>query len=104
MKRTLVTIAFAASITLLLPSSAYADESSVVAKEWKSYVDPLAPLAEHAAALAPGEHDEQWRQNLDGFLFSDRRRLRRPTLRRPEISEFCTDDQPDIQPRISQPR
>ena len=42
----------------------------MVAKEWKSYVDPLASLAEHAAALAPGEHDEQWRQNLDGFLFS----------------------------------
>ena len=70
MKRILVTIAFATSITLLLPSSAYADESSVVVKEWKSYVDPLAPLAEHAAALAPGEHDEQWRQNLYGFLFS----------------------------------
>jgi hypothetical protein len=41
-----------------------------VSQEWRRYIEQLSPLAEQAAALAPGSHDEQWRHELYDFLFS----------------------------------
>jgi Protein of unknown function (DUF1214) len=74
MKRTLSHSVLVLFSSLLLMSNAHAEKSpaasSIVSKEWRSYIDKLAPIGEKAAALSPGPHDEQWRQELYQFLYS----------------------------------
>ena len=52
------------------PTNTDNQETSIVSKEWRSYIEKLLPIGEQAAALSPGPHDAQWRQELYEFLYS----------------------------------
>ena len=61
--------AFTLSAALLLTSSAYAEEPSVVSKEWHSYVEPMMPIGERMAALMPDQEDPRMRLDLYRMIF-----------------------------------
>ena len=55
----------------LLPlSNAMAADNSVAAREWKTYVDLIAPLGEQTAALIADPQDPQLRQEMYSLLFA----------------------------------
>jgi len=66
-------IIYKTSITLLFVfifTNTHAEEYSVSAKEWRSYVEPLLPLGENMVNLLDDPQDSQLRQDVYAFLFS----------------------------------
>ena len=59
------------TLGMLVQSSAFAKDKSVVAKEWREYTDTLAPLGDHLAAQVPDVNDEQLRREFYSLMFAE---------------------------------
>jgi hypothetical protein len=70
MKKIAVRASLLALLVACAPALAVDDVSATVSKEWRSYVDPLAPIAERLAGTLRHPQDAQNRRELYRNLFS----------------------------------
>jgi len=61
----------ALSLCLLWPFATLAEDASTVAdREWRAYLEPLAPIGARMAEMMPNPGDPQLRHELYRFLYS----------------------------------
>ena len=74
MKRLTILTPFTLLASLLIFSNAFADENAertaVAAQEWRSYVEPMLTMGEHAVSQMPDAQDPLQRQEVYRQLFS----------------------------------
>ena len=56
---------------VLVQSNAYAKDKSIVAREWREYMETLAPLGDHLAAQVPDANDDQLRREFYSLMFAE---------------------------------